>query len=204
MLHHGENREAWSKFYNSYFQKRRLKKVDQIISPGSGIAADLGCGPGPFTKLLERKNYNVVAIDSRHSRLKINESAYKIVSDLNTSIPLRASCCDLVIATEIIEHLKDSSRFLLEIYRILKPDGILIASTPNNDCLIRYFEILRGRSWKGWGEDHLHVFTIKELRELLVRSGFKIIRQDGFYLFYYLPLDFPKSLTLQILFVCEK
>jgi len=204
MLHHDNDKEVWNELYDSFFHKTRRKKIDQMIPRGSGIAVDLGCGPGPFTRLLEMKNYSVVAIDLRHSRLKINESVYKIVCDLNTYVPLRASCCDLVMATEIIEHLKDGSSFLLEIYRILKTGGKLVMSTPNNECLIKYFETLRGKGWKGWGRDHFHIFTIKELRDLLVQSGFRICKESGFYLFYYLPISFPKSLTLQILFMCMK
>lgn len=46
-------------------------------------------------------------------------------------VPFPDACADLVISTEVIEHVEDTRRWLSELARVLKPGGALCLSTPN-------------------------------------------------------------------------
>jgi 2-polyprenyl-3-methyl-5-hydroxy-6-metoxy-1,4-benzoquinol methylase len=87
---------------------------------------------------------------------------------------------DIIVATEVFEHLKDPRRHLKEIQKILKPDGVVLVSLPNENML--YHRIM---SLLGFGNDyfafklykHLHLPTIKQSREFL-STTFQIMKED--------------------------
>lgn len=51
--------------------------------------------------------------------------------NINKHLPYQDSTFDIVTATEVIEHLEDVRAVLREIYRVLKPGGVCVLSTPN-------------------------------------------------------------------------
>lgn len=80
---------------------------------------------------------------------------------------------DAVILKDTIEHLYDPKDTLLEIRRILKPDGILVLNTPDIDSLMS--KLLRARWW-GIKQEHLYYFNQRTLFKLLEATGFKPVK----------------------------
>lgn len=60
--------------------------------------------------------------------------------------PMPDNTYDIVIAGEVVEHLFDTDKFAIEIYRILKPGGTLIISTPNLSSWYNRLRLLRGKA----------------------------------------------------------
>lgn len=58
-----------------------------------------------------------------------------VVADLNDGIPLEDNSCDVVRAYDALEHIKHENRdkIMREIFRVLKPGGILDSKTPSTD-----------------------------------------------------------------------
>lgn len=87
---------------------------------------------------------------------------------------------DIIVATEVLEHLKDPTRHLGEIKKILKDDGVFLVSLPNENMFYHRLMALFGlgidyfafRLYK-----HLHLPTINQSRRFL-QTQFKIIRED--------------------------
>lgn len=100
-----------------------------------GALLDLGCSYGKFLKQIagEVKPKKIVGVDM--DEVKIEEARkreFEIVKcDLNNLFPFRNESFDVVIASQIIEHLNDTDQFTKEVYRVLKPTGYAIISTPN-------------------------------------------------------------------------
>ena len=69
-------------------------------------------------------------------------------------LPFSSGSFDVVLASEIVEHLWNPHSFLDEAYRILKPNGHLVISTPEGKEGLRY-------------DSHKHYFTAKILKKLL-------------------------------------
>ena len=67
---------------------------------------------------------------------------------------------DLVLASEVVEHLWNPKNFFNEAYRILKPRGYLILSTPEGKMGLCY-------------DSHKHYFTLEGLREM-VNPNFRV------------------------------
>jgi hypothetical protein len=77
------------------------------------------------------------------------------------ALPFRAAAFDLVVAFEVIEHLKEWRDFLIEARRVLAPGGQCLISTPNRD----YYTDSRGRT--GPNPFHEHEFSFEEFRQEL-------------------------------------
>lgn len=104
---------------------------------------------------------------------------------------------DIVIATDIIEHLIDPDAFLDGCEYVLKKGGVLIMTTPNLATIYNRFVLLFGYSPFNYSPsirhrvgvpftslkipaDHKSVFTFKALRELLRLHNFEIVHSDGY------------------------
>ena len=98
--------------------------------------ADIACGVGYGSELLAQFAETVVGIDRDEATVTQARSRY-LRSNLSflcadaTCLPLDASSIDLVVSCETIEHLASPDRLLSEIKRVLRPEGVLVASTPN-------------------------------------------------------------------------
>ena len=135
--------ETFNLALNEFF-KKKINTEDKLI--------DLGCGTESFVKLVKEKNIKVKGYDLDTVDLE------------NSKIPESNDSADYVTCLSIIEHLKDPSNLLSEIYRILKPNGILIIVTPNfYYCYRNFYD----------DPTHFNPFTPKKLETILKLFGFK-------------------------------
>jgi ubiquinone/menaquinone biosynthesis C-methylase UbiE len=94
---------------------------------------DIGSGSGELVRLLKTQlNTKASCCDYTDELMQIPGQKVDIV-DLNRkkALPYQDSTFDVVTATEVIEHLEDFRAILREMYRVLKPGGVCVLSTPN-------------------------------------------------------------------------
>ncbi len=96
---------------------------------------DIAGGEGFGAALLAETARSVVAIDIsdeavRHAQLKYKGENISFVVGSCENIPLPSDSVDVVISFETLEHIEDHDRFMQEIKRVMRPDGLLIISTP--------------------------------------------------------------------------
>ncbi len=111
------------------------------------------------------------------------------VHDLSQPFPFEKNSFDGAVCIEVLEHLYDPKFTVSEIFRVLKPGGLLVTSVPNNG----YFrERLRAfthaelstsisdfsNEWKG---AHIRFYNLRSFRRLFEVSGFQIesVRSNG-------------------------
>ena len=135
---------------------------------------DLGCGDGPFTAEIAAAGGRVVgaevaqaAIDRAHARSP--ELAFERV-EIDAELPFADGAFDLVWASEVIEHVSDTARWLSEVRRVLTPGGVLLITTPSHGRLRLVLGGLQ-RFSEPLG-DHLHLYTRRSLTETLSEFGF--------------------------------
>ena len=121
-----------------YENDSRFKAVISLINfSGKPIEAlDVGCYDGEITKKIKEKigkncvMYGIDVAENVASEAEKRGIIYKI-NDLNAGLDFSENKFDFIFAGEIIEHLYDTDFFISEIKRVLKPNGILIITTPN-------------------------------------------------------------------------
>lgn len=110
-----------------------------------------------------RKNFEFLAMDAMN--LKFIDNQF-----------------DVVLAKEVIEHLPEPQNAIREAYRVLKPGGFFVVSSPNRDSLhLRINRILGYTDFK-CSFDHIKEFTFQEAVDMLTKGGFKIKTTKGVFL----------------------
>ena len=89
-----------------------------------------------------------------------------VVGDVEEPLPFDDESFDVVVAGELIEHVRDPASFVGEAVRVLRRGGRLVGSTPNSYRVQGRLRFLRGRHPDG-DPTHLHFFAPHELRQLL-------------------------------------
>ena len=166
--------------------------------PGPAHILDVGCGDGAAAVLAAQRNpgHRMIGLDwsagslGRARRLGLTVVRGGVDAP---GLPFAAESADIVIMSELIEHLVDTDAALDEAFRVLRPGGSLLMSTPNlaawyNRGLVAlgvqpvFSEVSLygvygrpGRQVAG----HLHLFTRRALVELLAARGFGRITVSG-------------------------
>jgi 2-polyprenyl-3-methyl-5-hydroxy-6-metoxy-1,4-benzoquinol methylase len=165
-------------------------------------AIEFGCGDGQLAAVLARTApiATVVGYDIDHGHVNAANDRAAVQDrvtfgslDADSDLGLIGDAeADLVVAIDILEHLRDPFAFVAHLARITRLGGILALRVPNVAYLKRRAELLTGRlpitaSWFGptnnlaawrarWGWDggHLHYFTADTLEQLLTESGWHV------------------------------
>jgi SAM-dependent methyltransferase len=152
---------------------RRLRFLRGDVRRGDR-ALDLGCGDGRFTGEMARAGAHVVGVDVAQAaldRAAAREPGLDFrLAPIDGPLPLEDNAFDLVWASEVIEHVADTARWLSEARRVLVPDGRLLITTPSHGRLrVALGGVERFSEPLG---DHLHLYTSASLRRVLEEFGF--------------------------------
>jgi 2-polyprenyl-3-methyl-5-hydroxy-6-metoxy-1,4-benzoquinol methylase len=96
---------------------------------------DVGCGTGHGTALLAQQSRQAVGCDVAPDAVHFGQTMPALGGRLFVSDALHLAVLprmfDVVCGIEVIEHVPDAEQFLLEVGRVLRPDGVCFFSTPN-------------------------------------------------------------------------
>lgn len=112
---------------------RASADVERMFGPLAGQRiADIGCGPGWYTRALRDRGAEVIPIDYSEDELCLNGEPPPgaIVGDA-MDLPLQDACLDGVFASNMLEHTPDFRRVIGEMERVLRPGGWAYLSWTN-------------------------------------------------------------------------
>ncbi|HLH65536.1 MAG TPA: class I SAM-dependent methyltransferase [Solirubrobacteraceae bacterium] len=139
---------------------------------------DLGCGEGELAARIAQAGAQVTAADvaeaalararRRHPQLRLELVA------IDGPLPFGDGAFDVVWASEVIEHVADTERWLSEARRVLAAGGRLLLTTPSHGRLrVAIGGMERFSEPLG---DHLHLYTARSLRRVLCELDFAEVR----------------------------
>jgi len=185
-LRHEEDWRSKKYDYSVFEGVRRYEFLKGLIlSTNSEIILDVGCGSGYLAHLLkrERPSLEIHGCDIAEAALvqsrEVLDVAYYLDLD-RANLPEPNDKFDLVVCTEVLEHIYDVSRCVREIARVLKPGGFFIVTVPNLSFWRFRLEVLRGRIPSLIANElHIHAFNVSRLESLLRDYEFRITSVMG-------------------------
>lgn len=127
-----------------YFQQIEYIKVNsmiikEVLKRRHLRILDVGSGAGHLINGLSAVSKGCVALDIEFKRSVMlrekNHSVNGICADVDRGFPFKSNIFDVVIASELLEHLNDPNGFFKETSRVLKDKGTLVLTTPNSNNL---------------------------------------------------------------------
>jgi len=182
---HFEGREP---FLEKILSEFRFGKIIKHI-PQKAKVLDLGCGfNGNFLQKIrkesgEKSPENYFGLD-----ISVNpnmENIKLIKHNLNNPIPFEDKSFDVVTSLANLEHLENPEFVLEEIYRVLKPKGILLLTAPSvyGKPVLEFLSFRLGLISRNEIEDHKNYFDRESLLKLLKVTGFSSVDHKYFQIF---------------------
>lgn len=144
------------------------------LAPKGAKILDVGCGDMYLSKVLP---------DYKWSGIDVAKAKGAVIHDLEAPpYPFKAESFDMIICSEVLEHVFDPVKVTKEIHRLLKPDGSYILSTPNADFIdhfIHHFEQVIFDVRKSWTKEHIHLYNKQSHQQILDTCGFKMESYTG-------------------------
>jgi SAM-dependent methyltransferase len=177
------------------------EKIRECARSSPGRAIEIGFGAGVYLPVLAENYREVVGTDLDqahldHSRtLSTRYPNLRLMTDDITASALPGASFDLVLCSEVLEHIRDTKEVIAGIRRLLKPGGMLILSTPQRysvmelACKVAFLPGVINVVRRIYGEavfetGHINLLTAREVTTMLHDAGFTIRGQytSGLYL----------------------
>jgi 2-polyprenyl-3-methyl-5-hydroxy-6-metoxy-1,4-benzoquinol methylase len=132
---------------------------------------DIGCGEGFFLFNASKAGYTTKGIEISRDAAEYAEREFGLDVEAKPFEELQfpENYFDVVTLWQVLEHVPYPLIFLKEVHRILKPGGLLTASTPDIEGILA--KIFR-RKWWNLRRLHINQFTVKTLTDMMRRAGF--------------------------------
>jgi 2-polyprenyl-3-methyl-5-hydroxy-6-metoxy-1,4-benzoquinol methylase len=150
------------------------------VHPGERVL-DVGCGEGAFCAQLAAAGALPLGVEVAEAALERARRRHPDLSfervEPHGPWPLEDSAFDVVWASEVIEHVADTARWLSEVRRVLRPGGRLLLTTPSHGRLRRTLVALaRFEAHFDPVGQHLRFYSRRSLTALLDDFGFEAVR----------------------------
>lgn len=176
--------------------------IARYCENGNRLAVDIGAGIGVYLPNLSETYEHVLSLDNNPEILKwghktFTEPNINSISGDARALPVKDASADLVICSEVLEHIEENRQCLKEIHRILKPGGRLLLSMPQPWSLLEITArvvltpLLLPLAQQIYREPvhptgHINLISAKKTQDLLIKQGFTI--NEFFRSGLYLPL----------------
>lgn len=177
----------YTELTHKWLHNRILDIFDMNKTPKEANILDIWCGNGNFLHKLSILWYNNLnGCDGFLENKKITDIAKFKKQNLNEPLVYEDNSMDIVILTEVIEHLENPNDLLKEVHRVLKKWWVVLLSTPNIHTLVsRLLFLFAGQMFQFTKRDakftdfpwHISPFFPHIFKEVF-KGIFKIIRTD--------------------------
>jgi methionine biosynthesis protein MetW len=168
----------------------RVEAAANILHPGQRLL-DVGCGDGILGMLVRNRFEEIYGVDISDKAIEVAQrrgiKAYKV--NLNVeALPFEDNYFDSITCLGTLQLIYDMNTMLREFNRVLKPDGELVLTVANMRAYWRIFKLVvlgyfprTSLDPEGYDGGTLHYFCYRNLKDLLEKSGFKVMMRRGIF-----------------------
>lgn len=154
--------------YDPFVQRRSERVLKLLLNYTKNVPLrerwmDVGSGESFMRDLLREKTKLAIEV----SEVDIDVTPYEYADN----------SIHTITNFEVIEHIFNPLFHVMEMKRIMAPDGNLFLITPNDYSLIYKVEHILSRKYR----PHFHQFSERDLRDLFLRAGMEIVHMEKFY-----------------------
>ena len=158
------------------------------LTPRESAILEVGCASGAFLNSLKADKFtHLLGIDvSEEAIMRAHARGLNNVSMADARhIPFEDSRFDIVVSSDVLEHIENDSEALREWHRVLKPGGKLLLFVPAHPFL-----------WSSHDEANQHIrrYQRVEILRMLAGAGFAIERSSYWNVFMFFPIAFIRAL----------
>jgi len=158
--------------------------------PAGTKVLDLGCGNGTFLSLFQDRRWKLYGSDFSPTGIEIARENFPNIEFFlaDASAPTgeileRVGQAELIVSTEVIEHLYDPRGFIANARALLKTGGTILLTTPYHGYLKNLSLALMGKMDEHftvlWDHGHIKFWSRKTLKKLLEEAGFVDLEFSG-------------------------
>ncbi|MDR1149932.1 MAG: class I SAM-dependent methyltransferase [Spirochaetaceae bacterium] len=167
------NEEAFLKLGLLSLADADFYRFESSLPAAGRRVLDIGCATGALLAYLAGRGWQAEGVEinaaqAEYARFVRGLDVRQLLLEENA---LESGAYSLIIASHLIEHLRRPRVFLSEVRRLLSPDGRLFLTTPNCDGF--QARLFKGH-WRSAIFDHLYLFSVKTLSQMLEQEGFCI------------------------------
>jgi len=182
-----EKMENSMSFYDEFNNNQygSQTKVVELVGAGKKVL-EIGCASGRISKRLTENGCKVVGVEiDANSSIKAKNFCHEVVTcDIESleDLDYHDNYFDVILFSNVLEHLKSPLNVLKKLKRYLKSDGYIVVAVPNIANIIIRIKLLMGKfEYEDSGildRTHLRFFNEKNAKDLLYQAGFNIIKFD--------------------------
>ena len=183
--HSDTNKEITDKMYQ-FIRRIMLNRKKRIIRKTTGLSTgsilDIGSGTGHFLNTMKLEGWNTKGVEINAKAREYAASCFNIdtISPENIQT-LPANSFDCITLWHVLEHFHEPFKFMEEIARLIKPDGVVIIALPNTDSFDSEYY---GKEWAAYDVPrHLWHFNPSTFSLFATKNKFSIVEKR------YLPFD---------------
>jgi ubiquinone/menaquinone biosynthesis C-methylase UbiE len=151
---------------------------------------DLGCGFGAYSGALKNEGLNCFGCDIQFDYLRKAVKSGLPVTNVDSILPFADRSFDTVLIFEVIEHVKDLEKILVEAFRVARKNVLVTVPNTEDIDLMKANDVIYAHMLSS---DHLHFFDQESLQDLLRRYAKKVTveRSDPILPFWFLSRSVP-------------
>ncbi len=177
LIKHGRTNLNTPNYWNSTWETDDTQRdyeelfslIKSYIKEEQASVIDIGCGVGRLSRILrDDSKANVTCLDfSQWACDQLSQQGFKTIVSSLPNIPLPDDTFDYAVATEVLEHLDNPEKTLLQMARVVKFGGLVMFSVPN-DTLHPHEEL-----------EHQQIFTKERVIKMMATIGDDYIIKSG-------------------------
>jgi len=167
----------WEKFIKKT-ANRRLDLIEKYINGKSNLL-EVGCATGYFLDVAAKRGWQIKGIEISQWATNLAAKVLGENNIINSSIEdaimvLEDNKYKVIVAWDVIEHLREPHKIIKRFYELLTADGLLAITTPNSSG---FLSLITGKNWLNYRKvpEHICFFNKDSLCQLLEQNNFSII-----------------------------